>query len=81
MKAEEDAEEKAYNTVMGATSRRRRRCKAFQAGFDSSATTSSNYDSDLEELDSFDDSDSRDDEGEEEDKEEEEGEDMASDYP
>lgn len=86
MKAEEDVKEEAYNAFMEATSRCRRRCRAFQAVSDSSTIASSNFDFDSEESDSFDDSDFRDDEGKEEDekeedKGEEEGEDMAPDYP
>ena len=61
---------------MGAASRHRRRCRAFQADSKSSTIASCDFDSDSEESDSSDDSDSRDDEGEEEEEEN-----MASDYP
>ena len=83
LKAEEDAEDEAYNAFMGAVLKGRRRCRAFQAGFDSSTSASNESDSDSEESDSSNDSKSRDDEGkdEEEEDEEEEEEDMAPHYP
>ena len=77
MKAEEDAEDEAYSTFIGAASRHRRRRIPFQASSDSSTLASSKFDSNLEELDSSDEFASRDDEGEEEEEEEE---DVAPNY-
>ena len=57
---------------MGNVPRGRRRCKASQTSFDSSAIASSDSDFNSKELDSSDGLDSRDDEDEEEDEEEEE---------
>ena len=87
LKAKKDAKDKAYNAFMGAASRHRRRCRAFQVGSDLSTTATSDSNSNLEESDSSDDFNSRDNEGEEEedekeeDEEEEDEEDMAPDYP
>ena len=86
MKAKKYAKDKAYNAFMGAASRHRRRCRAFQVGSDLSTTATSDSNSNLEESDSSDDFNSGDNEDEEEDEkeedeEEEDEEDMAPDYP
>ena len=80
MKAEEDAEDASYDAFMGNVPRGRKRRKASQTSFNSSAIAFSDSDSNLKELDSSDGLDSGDDEGEEEEQEEEE-EDLALGHP